>query len=298
MAEAYQPDVTSYDYDAPIDEMGRLTPKYQAIRELLSRYQPEGTSLPEPPAPLPAIEIATIVFTESASLFDHLPPPVSLSQPKPMEYLGQSQGFILYRTGLRGHYAGQLRLWELHDYASVYVDGIRLGSLSRAKREDTIEIPKAEPAPKTLDILVEAMGHINFGPHMIDRKGITERVTLNGMTLMDWQAFPLPLDAAFLARLTYEPIEAGSEGPNVRPGRFFRGAFELEETGDTCLDMSGWSKGLVWVNGHNLGRYWDIGPQERLFCPAPFLRTGRNEIVVFDLLATGPSIVRGVKTLS
>jgi beta-galactosidase len=297
MGDAYQPDVTSYDYDAPLDEMGRPTPKYFAIRDLLAKHQPEGVSLPDLPAPLPVIEIPSIGFREAASVFENLPMPVATAQPKPMEYLGQSQGFILYRTAFRGHYGGKLRIWELHDYANIYADGRILGTLNRAKKEDTLEIPRSEAKPKTLDILVEGMGRINFSQYLIDRKGITDRVTLNGMTLMDWQAFPLPMDAAYLAGLKYKPLALGPESAAARPGMFFRGGFDLEAPGDTYLDMSGWAKGVVWVNGHNLGRYWEIGPQKRLYCPATFLKKGRNEIVVFDLHKTAPAIVSGEKTL-
>ncbi|MDD8026780.1 MAG: beta-galactosidase [Acidobacteriota bacterium] len=297
MGDAYQPDVTSYDYDAPLDEMGRPTPKYFAIRDLLAKHQPDGAKLPDLPAPLPAIEIATIAFTESASLFDHLPAPQAVPQPKPMEYLGQSHGFILYRTDFRGHYAGKLKLWELHDYANVYVDGRILGTLDRAKKEDTLEIPKAAARPGQLDILVEGMGRINFSQHMIDRKGITDRVTLNGMTLMDWRAYSLPMDAGAIAGLKFKPLAPGPQGEDVRPGMYFRGSFDLESLGDTYLDMRGWAKGVVWVNGHNLGRYWEIGPQKRLYCPAPFLKQGSNEIIVFDIHRTVPSIVRGLTAL-
>jgi beta-galactosidase len=292
MGDAYQPDVTSYDYDAPLNEMGQPTPKYDALRDLLAKFQPEGVRIPEPPRPLEAIEIPAISFRESAALFENLPAGIREPQPKPMEYLGQSQGFILYRTALRGHYSGKLKLWELHDYANIHLDGRLLGTLSRARKEDTIEIPKSDPPAGTLDILVEGLGHINFSQHMLDRKGITDRVSLNGMTLMDWTIFPLPMDGKFLGQLKFAPLgEAG------RPETFFRGSFTLEGLGDTYLDMSGWKKGVVWVNGHNLGRYWEIGPQKRLYCPAPFLKKGRNEIVVFDLHRTVPADVRGFKTL-
>jgi len=325
MGESFQPDVTSYDYDAPIDEMGRPTPKYDAIRELLAKYSREGTDEPEgkisaeTPMPSPVLEIPSLTLTESASLFDGLRSPIKSAQPKPMEFLGQNQGYILYRTHLVGHRSGKLKIWELHDYANVYVDGKFVGTLNRAKKEDTIEIPKSDPPAENLDILVEGMGHINFGQFMIDRKGITDRVTLNGMTLMDWEIYSLPMDAAFIAGIKFKPMglttprtstaaagSAAAPAPAVktasqqplRPGMFYRGSFELNYLGDVCLDMSGWKKGVVWVNGRNLGRYWEIGPQKSLYCPAPFLRNGRNEIVVFDMHKTAPAEIRGVKSLS
>jgi beta-galactosidase GanA len=290
-SDKYEPDVTSYDYDAPLNEMGQPTPKYFAIRDLLLRYLPKGTELPELPRPVPVIEIPSIPFDESASLFDNLPPSVRSPQPGPMESYGQNHGFILYRTKLLGHRGGKLTVADVHDYASVHVDGKFLGTIDRTKKETAIDIPKAEPANETLDILVEGMGRINFGPRLLDRKGITERVTLNNMTLMTWDVYGLPMDEDDLRLLKF-----GGK-PADRPANFFRGHFELQETGDTYLDMTGWKKGVVWVNGHNLGRYWEIGPQKRLYCPAPFLKRGRNEVIVFDLHVLRPAPVRGLTTL-
>lgn len=289
--DGYQPDVTSYDYDAPLDEIGRPTRKFAALRELFERAQP-GIMLPELPFPLPAIEIPEIAFNQSTSLFDNLPLPVASPQPKAMEFFNQNNGFILYRTKLVGHHSGKLILTELHDYANVYVDGRYVGSLDRAKKETSLEIPKADPPAQMLDILVEGMGRINYGQHMIDRKGITDRVTLNGMTLMDWDVFNLPMEPRFLSALKFVVA-----APPEVPGAFFRGAFELQEIGDTYIDMSLWKKGVVWINGKNLGRYWEIGPQQRLFCPAPFLKKGKNEIVVFDLHQTRPAPVKGMTSL-
>ncbi len=208
-----------------------------------------------------------------------------------MESYGQNSGFILYRARLLGHRGGKLTVTELHDYATVFADGRYLGTIDRTKSETSIDIPKAEPANQTIDILVEAMGRINYGPRLLDRKGITERVTLNAMTLMGWDVHTLPMDEEYLGRIKF------GTRPAERPGNFFRGAFDLQQIGDTYLDMSGWKKGVVWVNGHNLGRYWEIGPQKRLFCPAPFLKAGTNEIVVFDLHVLRPAAVAGFTAL-
>jgi beta-galactosidase len=286
-SDKYQPDVTSYDYDAPLDEAGRPTPKYQAIRDLLARYQPKGAVLPALPEPLPAITVPAIEFGESASVFDNLPPAVRSAQPGPMESYGQGSGFILYRTRLLGHRGGKLTVTEPHDYATVFADSRYLGAIDRTKDENSIDIPKAEPANQTIDILVEAMGRINYGQRLLDRKGITDRVTLNAMTLMGWDVYALPMDEDAMSGIRF------GRRPAERPGNFFRGTFDLQKVGDTYLDMSGWKKGVVWVNGHNLGRYWEIGPQKRLFCPAPFLKTGTNEIVVFDLHVLRPATVAG-----
>lgn len=289
--DQYQPDVTSYDYDAPINEMGQATPKYYALRNLLAKYLPANQQLPSIPAPMPVIEIPEITLTKSASVWDNLPAAIQTPQPKPMEMFGQKGGFILYRTQLIGHKKGKLRITELHDYATVFVDGKYVGKLDRSKAENSIELPASASANPQLDILVEGMGRINFAEYMIDRKGITDRVSLNGMTLMNWQVFTLPFDEAYVQKLKFASTEA------TRPGTFFKGEFNLANVGDTYLDVSLWEKGVVWVNGHNLGRYWNIGPQKQLYCPAPFLKKGKNEIVIFDLHQLNPKPVKGVKSM-
>lgn len=291
--DRYVADVTSYDYDSPLNEKGEPTEKYFALRRLLAEFQPEGTRLPPLPRSLPAIDIPAIRLTQAASLFDLLPEPVKSPQPLPMEAYGQKYGFILYRTKLVGRHSGRLVITDLHDYANIYVDGVYSGTLDRNHNQNAIDIGDADPPHRQLDILVEAMGRINFGDQLIDRKGITERVTLNGMTLMDWQVYPLPFDRAYLSTLKF-PLEDLRTAP---PGRFFRGTFLLNKPGDTYLDMSGWKKGVVWVNGSNLGRYWEIGPQTRLFLPAPYLKKGVNEIVVFDLHQALSVPIRGVRRL-
>jgi beta-galactosidase len=204
--------------------------------------------------------------------------------------MGQFQGLALYRTRLVGHKSGHLSVTELHDYATVFVDGKYVGSLDRRDGRMSIDLPKTATREPVLDILVEAMGRINFAQLLIDRKGITDRVTLNGMTLMNWDVYSLPLTG---------PPASGTDhpAPGPRQGLFFRGSFNLDKPADTCLDCSSVKKGIVWVNGHNLGRYWEIGPQKRLYCPAPWLQAGRNEVIVFDLLAIEPATMRGFPTL-
>ena len=271
--------------------MGQTTPKYYALRRLLAQYNPPKTKVPQIPAALPVIEIPEIAMTTAASVWDNLPAPILSVQPKPMEMLGQSGGFILYRTNLIGHKKGKLRITELHDYATIFVDGKYIGKLDRGKAENIIELPASVSVNPQLDILVEGMGHINFAEYMIDRKGITDRVSLNGMTLMNWQIYTLPFDEVYLNSLQFHV------GEKVQPGNFFKGEFQLTTVGDTYLDLSQWEKGVVWVNGHNLGRYWQIGPQKRLFCPSPWLKKGKNEIVVFDMHLLVPKVVKGVKSL-
>jgi beta-galactosidase len=284
--KGYEPDVTSYDYDAPIDEQGRATPKYAALRELFASYLPKGGALPAPPPDIPVTAIPAFEVRPFTSIWDHLPAPVLSLQPKPFEAYGQNQGLMLYRTTLVGRKSGRLTITDLHDYALVFVDGRYIGSLDRRTGENAIDLPATPNDSPVLDILVEGMGHINFGPQALDRKGITDRVTLGNMTLMNWQVYPLPLTDDWLRALKPSPAAA-------RPGVFFRGTFTLDRPADTFLDTTNFRKGVVWVNGHNLGRYWDIGPQTRLYCPAPWLRAGENEVVVFDLHKTDAAPIEG-----
>ena len=147
-----------------------------------------------------------------------------------------------------------------------------------------------------LDIFVEAMGRINFAQYLIDRKGITNRVTLNGITLTNWQTYCLPMDEKFITSLDLTPDPSPKESGGERP-KFFSGNFNLNDVADTYLDMRNYKKSVVWVNGNNLGRYWNKGPQFRLYCPAIFLRKGKNEIIVFDLHQQNGADIKGVKTL-
>ncbi len=288
--KGYEPDVTSYDYDAPIDEQGRATPKYEALRNLIAKHVSAAGPLPDVPAPIPSVAVPPFDMKPAASLWKHLPAPTASVQPRPFEMYGQNQGLVLYETKLVGRKSGRLTITDLHDYGTVFVDGKYVGALDRRLGEKTIELPRSENATPVLDILVEGMGHINFAQEMIDRKGITDRVTLSGMTLMNWQVYLLPLTDAWVRGLTPGPVDAS------RPGIFFRGTFRLDAPADTFIDMTGYRKGVVWVNGHNLGRYWDVGPQTRLYCPAPWLKAGENEVIVFDLLKTEATPLKGVAT--
>ncbi|MEO6224222.1 MAG: beta galactosidase jelly roll domain-containing protein, partial [Vicinamibacterales bacterium] len=183
----------------------------------------------------------------------------------------------------------------LHDYALIFVDGKYAGALDRRLGERTIDLPPATSEMPVLDILVEGMGHINFAQEIIDRKGITDRVTLSGMTLTNWNVFPLSLAENWVSRL--KPSGHAGTASAEKPGVFFRGTFRLAKTADTFIDMSAYGKGAVWVNGHNLGRFWNIGPQQRLYCPASWLKAGDNEVIVLDLVKTAPQPLRGAASL-
>lgn len=288
----YEPDVTSYDYDAPVNEMGQPTPKYFAMRKAISDLMPANEKLPDVPRTINAVTIPTIRFTKSVSLIDALPDPVAMAQPKPMEELGQNYGYILYRTKLHGATHGLLKVIGIHDYATVFLDGKFIGTLDRSMNIDTLTVPETSNPNPTLDILVEAMGRINFGDRIIDRKGITDRVKLNHMVLMNWQAFKLPMTNNYLDNLPFN-----DQKQTNHKGTFFKSSFNLDETGSVYLDMSKWQKGFVVVNGHNLGRYWNVGPQERLYCPGSWLKKGKNVIIVFDMLKKEPATINGMKSL-
>jgi beta-galactosidase len=290
--KGYEPDVTSYDYDAPVNEQGRATAKYMALRKLIGSYLPKKVKLPPVPAPVPVMSLPEIELRPFTSLWDNLPLPVHSVQPEPFESFGQDYGFMLYSTRLIGHKSGRLTVTDLHDYATVFLDGKYIGTLDRRLGINSIELPLTGSGEPLLELFVEGMGRINFGNAMIDRKGITDRVILNGMTLMNWNVYGFPMDDEFISGLKT------SGNITVKPGMFFRGSFTLENSADTFIDMTNFIKGFVWVNGRNLGRYWETGPQTRLYCPASWLKKGNNEIIIFDLHKTEPGTIRGFETMN
>ncbi len=288
----YQPDVNSYDYDAPINEQGRPTAKYFLLRRLIGQHV--NYTIPEPPAAVKTIEIPPITMTKAYNLWNYHLPSIASPQPRPMEAFNQNQGLIIYKTKLIGHKSGKLKITEPHDYALVFLNGKFIDTIYRDGGHWETDLPKTDVANPELEIVVEGMGHINFAQFMIDRKGITDRVTLDGMTLMNWQITLAPLDENFIQ--TKKP-DLTAETDTGKGCNFFTGNFMLAATGDTYFDMSGYSKGVLYVNGHNLGRFWNVGPQQRLYCPASWLKKGKNEIIVFDLLSSAAVPVKGVQSL-
>jgi beta-galactosidase len=271
-AGRYEPDVTSYDYDVPISESGELRPKFYLFRDVISKAT--GRTPPSPPAPIPARALASVQFTRSASIWNSLPQPVTSPQIKSMEELGQSYGYILYRTTIQNAQAGDLRIDELHSYAQVYLDGNLAGTLDRRLNQSSLSIQTTHENTR-LDILIENTGRVNFGrqfPH--ERAGITHEVSLAGATLTNWQIFPLPMQ-------NVSSIEYDSR--SCTGACFYSATLEVDAPQDTFIDTRSFGKGEVFVNGKPLGRFWNIGPQATLYLPAPWLKKGKNEIVVFDL---------------
>jgi beta-galactosidase len=270
---AYQPGISSYDYNAPIDEAGRPTEKFHALSAVIRKHLPAGTQVPALPEPLPMIEVPRWELRESAALDSLRRDPVRSERPKTFEALGQAYGFVLYRHRVEKPARGHLEIHEVRDYALISQGANRLGVLDRRRKQSGLNVELAAGA--SLDILVENMGRVNYGKHLLDtHKGITGRVTLNGQELTGWENYRLPLTE--LSALEFSP--QAKAGP-----AFHRGTFDLESVGDTFLDLRGWGKGHAWMNGHHLGRYWRIGPQQSLFVPAPWLKQGRNEVIVLDV---------------
>jgi beta-galactosidase len=272
--------VASYDYNAPINEAGQPTDKFYAVRDLMKNYLNPGETIPEPPANYPQISIPKISFKTAASLFENLPKANKSEDIKPMEAFNQGWGRILYRTKLpECKTSFKLKITDLHDWALIYINGKRIGNLDRRKDENTIEMPAVKKGD-VLDILVDAMGRVNYGKTIIDRKGITEKVEMllssNAINLTNWEVFNFPVDYDFQKNLKFK-----QEKPNGPA--WYKATFELNSVGDTYIDMSTWGKGMVWVNGYNLGRYWKIGPQQTLYMPGCWLKKGINEIIIFDL---------------
>jgi beta-galactosidase len=290
----FQPVITSYDYGAPIDERGRPTAQYTRLRAVIADH----TNVVPPAAPStpPSASFSPVTPQAFASLWDNLPGvPVTLPSPGPNEILfGQDQGLVVYRRRIdRG---SVLRLENVRDYAIVHVDGREIGAVSRVEHatlnsKPDVSLPSEGNGTRTVEILVDTFGHINFGPRLGDHKGLIGPVSIDGAAMHDVEAFPIPLDDAWLREL--RPLAAVPS----RGGVFFKGDFHIDAPGDVYLDVSGWSKGYLWVNGQLLGRYWSIGPQLRLFCPGPWLRAGDNEVMVLDLHRHTPAAITAARDL-
>ncbi|WP_214073006.1 beta-galactosidase family protein [Mucilaginibacter sp. dw_454] len=273
----YEPQISSYDYDAPLDEAGNATPKFMAFRSVIEKYLPAGVKLPAVPAAKPTMAIKDIHIKQSAAVLSNLPVPKANVHPLTFEDLHQAYGFVLYRTTLTGGKTGFLKLKDLRDYAVIMINGKEVGTLDRRLKQDSIELKL--PAGKVrLDILVENLGRINFGKYLLqNKKGLTGKVNFGTQEVLNWQQYGLPFQD--LTHLKYTAGRITQPSPQIK-----KGSFMLLTVADTYLDMRKWGKGMVWINGHNLGRYWSIGPQQTLYIPAEWLKKGANSIEVLELL--------------
>lgn len=271
-----QPDLTSYDYDAPISEAGWATPKYDSIRAIMKKYV--SYNIPEVPKAIPVIAIPSIQLNKSVDLFNNIVShiqPVTADTPMTFEGLNQGYGYVLYRKHFTQPISGKLDLKGLRDYALIYVNGKKVGELNRQANKFSMNIDI--PFNATLDILVENMGRINYGGEIVHNlKGIISPVIIEDNEITgDWEMYKLPMSEAPDLSKQSNSYTAGN--PVI-----YEGSFKLSKLGDTFLDMSKWGKGIVFVNGHNLGRYWKLGPQQTLYLPGCWLNKGKNTIEVFE----------------
>lgn len=278
-SDKYEPTITSYDYDSLLTEDGEFTKKYYLVKDIISKY----TNIPE-------VKLSTVIkkkaygevaLNQTSRLFeslDNLSTPTVSAYPQSMEELGQNYGFILYRSTVKGpRKECALMLMDLHDRAQIFVNGEYKGTMYR-NDEDKKLIVDFKDENNTLDILVENMGRINYGPYLKDIKGITEHVRLDYQFQYGWTMYPLPLNN--IESLCYKEEQLlQSENNPV----FYKGDFNVDEVGDTFLLMEDWKKGVVFINGFNIGRYWEKGPQKTLYVPGPLLKEGKNEVVILEL---------------
>ena len=274
----YMPLLTSYEVDAILDEAGNPTPKYSAVQKVMEQYHPDSTA---PVRPNPAQAYSSVKCTEYVSLansLDRLSVPVHSPLPEPMEHFGQSFGFILYSAAVQPWHSGTYIFQNMRDRAIVMLNGTVIATVYRNDPDQSVTLNIREPDSR-LDILVENMGRVNFGTTMeSELRGMTGFCLAGGiMHLTGWTIRPLPLD-------DWSSLQFGKNFPAQEEPGFYRAEMLLnEEPADTFLYFPEGTRGYCMVNGFNIGRYWNIGPQRTLYIPAPLLKKGHNEIVVFEL---------------
>jgi beta-galactosidase len=304
----YRPIATSYDYDAPLDEAGRPTAKFHAFRSVIERYAP----VPPLPASMqpggsgrltdgqearlaPATDLA-VQLDRSAALRRLLPQLTSWTTHETtptFDELGAASGFVLYRTEVDLPAGGVLTVGgEVRDRVLVSVDGRSVGVLEREHHDRAIALP---PVTGTLELLVEDQGRVDYGTRIGEPKGLIGGVAVDGVPLSRWTASPLAFDPMPTAALdvlrALEPVRSSGAADVLAGPVVALGSFELDVVSDRYLALDGFRKGVAWVNGFCLGRYWSRGPQQTLAVPGPVLRAGRNEVVVFELHASASRTV-------
>ena len=255
---------------------------------MIQKYLPEGTVLPEVPADNPTTTFATVELKESAPLTTAFHQTTQSEEVLSMEDVGMDFGYIHYQTIIQKAGKRKLVIQDLRDYAVILIDGKQVASLDRRYNQNSVmlNVPKA---PATLEILVENTGRVNYGSDILfNRKGITSQVLWGDEKLTGWSVTPLPLYKEKVAEMNFGETIKGVPA-------FHKGTFTVQKKGDCFVDMSQWGKGAVWVNGKSLGRFWNIGPQQTLYLPAPWLKEGENEIVVFEMEDTGNRTLRGLE---
>ena len=295
-----QPDLTSYDYDAPISEAGWVTAKYDSIRNVMKKYV---KNIPDAPAAIPVIEIPSIKLDKVADVLGYTSriKPISNEEPLTFEQMNQGYGYVLYSRHFNQPISGTLAIPGLRDYAVIYIDGEKVGELNR--NTQTYEMEIEVPFNATLQILVENMGRINYGSEIVhNTKGIISPITIAGQPISgNWEMYQLPMSEVpdFTKLGNNNVFKNGSSQANRLKDCpvLYEGTFTLDETGDTFIDMEAWGKGIIFINGHNIGRYWKVGPQQTLYIPGVWLKKGENKIVIFEQLNETPMTeVKTVKT--
>ncbi len=299
----FAPDVTSYDYDAPINEYGHATPKYYELREMMAEFSDK--KLPSvPKAPMPIVSFPQVTLNQFVPIDRGIRSRTENREVKTFEDLNMGWGIVKYSTVLP-EIKGQslLTLKDGHDYAQVYINSKYIGKMDRVLSETSLALPSVKKGD-VLVILVEGMGRINFGRAIKDFKGITDNVILTTEVggheltydLKNWEMATIPDD--------YQTALNAFEGPMTLELRhdaltgkmgYYRGYFNLKKVGDTFINMEAFGKGQVYVNGHAIGRFWNIGPQQTLYVPGCWLKKGKNEIIVLDVIGTDNPVVEGLK---
>ena len=296
----FAPDVTSYDYDAPINEYGQATPKFWELRKMMAKYN-DGKKLPAvPKAPMPIITIPKFELKTFAELL-LAPGKEDRGALKTFEEMDMGWGMMLYSTTLPDIPTQSVLTAEMHDFAQVFINGEYIGKVDRVKNEKSLTLPPVKKGQKLL-ILVEGMGRINFGRAIKDFKGIVGDVTIsaevdnNEVTWKPREWWQCATDDSYETAVNTLRLTANSninKATEYTKRGYYRGYFNLKKVGDTFLNFETWGKGQVWVNGHAMGRIWSIGPQQTLYVPGCWLKKGKNEIIVLDVVGPREAVVWG-----
>ena len=273
------PQVTSYDYDALLDEQGNPTPKYFAVQKMMETYYPEYPQMK--PLTKESFELRDIALSEKVSLFEtlaDLAQPVESLYPVKMEDLGQSYGYLLYRTEASWDADEEkIRVIDGRDRMQLFVDGKLIETQYQAEIGQDIFVAGEKKTTHRIDILMENMGRVNYGHKFLadtQRKGIRTGVCKDLHFLLNWQQYPLSFENT-------ENIDFSKRWQPEQPA-FYAFDFEMKALKDTYLDLSGFGKGLAFVNGVNIGRFWNVGPTLSLYIPHSLLKEGHNRIIIFE----------------
>jgi beta-galactosidase len=288
----YAPIVTSYDYDAPLDEAGHPTAKYWAFRDVLARYAPVPAERPAARVPAPAFPVTVSQAASLWTVLERLGAWHSCEDPVSADELGQVQGFTLYQAAIDVTGEAVLSVGEVRDRAQVFLNREPVGVFARDHHDRALTLPSG--ARGTIELLVEDQGRVDYGPRIGEPKGLIGPVTVNGVPVRGWRVMPLPLDqvAPAVSALRAQPPAGPSSG--VAGPAFARATFDLPAAADLFLSTAGLGKGIAWVNGFCLGRYWSRGPQRTLYVPAPVTRKDGNELIILELGATAGGTVEFV----